>query len=314
MKKSLIFAFVAVVAMLVASCKPSVEAPKARFSYDVDGMKVTFNNLTKEVGTLTFAWEFGDGATSTEKSPVHEYTEAGSYTVTLLAKNEGGENKASETIVLEKKAVEIVLDGKFEDWAQVPADLLAVAKMSEASKWENLYELRLYADADYLYFYAEFSAEEYEGLDDAGNPITAYMVDPLDFYLNVDGDESTGSNSYLWVNSAADVLIEGFWADNFESAGVYIFPADADQGAWAWADAEVAGSTSSSDRVILGNGHAAIEGKIMLAMLPVQVKGMKVGLFTSNTDWAESGCLPETILNDDGTTTPSPLLEVKLPQ
>ena len=74
MKKSLIFAFVAVVAMLVASCKPSVEAPKARFSYDVDGMKVTFNNLTKEVGTLTFAWEFGDGATSTEKSPVHEYT------------------------------------------------------------------------------------------------------------------------------------------------------------------------------------------------------------------------------------------------
>ena len=166
------------------------------------------------------------------------------------------------------------------------------------------------ANADYIFFYVEFDGATYDYLDDNGAPATGFVVDPIDFYLNIDGDETTGSNSYLWENSAADVLIEGFWSDNYESAGVYVFPADADQTAWAWVDAEVAGSTSTCDIQSLGNGHKAIEGKIMIAMLPYDVKSIKVGAFSSNTEWSESGCLPQTTINDDGTSTPSPLLEV----
>ena len=36
-----------------------------------------------EGATLTYAWDFGDGSTSTEANPSHTYTTAGSYTVTL---------------------------------------------------------------------------------------------------------------------------------------------------------------------------------------------------------------------------------------
>ncbi|GAB2832477.1 PQQ-dependent sugar dehydrogenase [Streptomyces daliensis] len=40
--------------------------------------------------TLTYAWDFGDGATSTEANPTHTYTENGTYTATVTAKDPGG--------------------------------------------------------------------------------------------------------------------------------------------------------------------------------------------------------------------------------
>ncbi len=39
-----------------------------------------------------WAWDFGDGTTSTEQNPSHSYTSAGSYTVSLTATNSGGSN------------------------------------------------------------------------------------------------------------------------------------------------------------------------------------------------------------------------------
>lgn len=306
MKKFFLFAsLVAVVALLATSCKPKVEV-KARFSYEQDGLTVKFINASKEA--TSYAWEFGDGETSTEKDPTHTYAALGSYNVKLTAKADGGEDSYTEEITLEAKS--IVIDGDFSEWAS--AANVAEAKMGENSKWEALYDMKFCTDANYIYFYLEFTAETYETTDEAGAPITGNLVDPIDIYLNIDGDETTGSNSYLWENSAADVLIEGFWSNNFSDAGVYTFPADAAQDAWAWVDAGVVGSTETCDRKILANGHAAIEGKITMAMLPYTVKGVKVGVFTSNTDWKESGCLPETVVNEDGTSTPSPLLEVKL--
>lgn len=39
----------------------------------------------------TYAWDFGDGSTSTDESPTHTYTEAGNYTVTITISNECGQ-------------------------------------------------------------------------------------------------------------------------------------------------------------------------------------------------------------------------------
>ncbi|MDV0447565.1 hypothetical protein MsAg5_14690 [Methanosarcinaceae archaeon Ag5] len=41
---------------------------------------------------LTYSWDFGDGITSTEKNPKHNYTTGGVYTVKLTVKNQYGTN------------------------------------------------------------------------------------------------------------------------------------------------------------------------------------------------------------------------------
>jgi len=65
--------------------------PNANFSASVDSgcapLSVQFNDLSTG-GAEEWHWDFGDGATSTEPDPVHEYTEGGLYTVTMSVGNE----------------------------------------------------------------------------------------------------------------------------------------------------------------------------------------------------------------------------------
>ena len=310
MKKSILFASViAMIAMFAVSCKK--ETPKVRFSYEAKGLDVTFKNQTKSESPCTYVWDFGDGQTSTEENPTHSYAKAGSFPVKLTATNAGGTDSKTLTVDVIEPAFELNIDGNFDDWATVPASKIAQASANADTKYEYLYGMKFCADANYLYFFLEFEAGTYKYIPEGETEeVDGFRVDPIDIYMNVDGDSTTGSNSYLWENSAADILIEGFWSDKFESAGVYVFPADADQAAWAWVNANIPGSTESCEAQILANGHRAIEGKITLAALPIKATAMKVGVFTSNTEWKESGCLPQTTINDDGTTTASPLLEV----
>lgn len=58
----------------------------------------TFTNTS--VGATTYAWDFGDGNTSTTTSPVHEYDAAGTYTVTLTATNGACEAVDSFDVVI----------------------------------------------------------------------------------------------------------------------------------------------------------------------------------------------------------------------
>lgn len=58
----------------------------------------TFTNTS--VGATTYAWDFGDGNTSTSTSPVHEYSAAGTYTVTLTATNGACESVDSFDVVI----------------------------------------------------------------------------------------------------------------------------------------------------------------------------------------------------------------------
>lgn len=49
---------------------------------------VSFTNQTQNA--TSYLWEFGDGTTSTEQNPVHEYTRLGSFDVTLRVRFNGG--------------------------------------------------------------------------------------------------------------------------------------------------------------------------------------------------------------------------------
>ncbi len=73
------------------------------FSYSpanpVVGQDVQFSNAS--TGSITsYSWNFGDGSSSTLKDPVHKYSSAGNFTVTLTATNAKGSKSKSQTITV----------------------------------------------------------------------------------------------------------------------------------------------------------------------------------------------------------------------
>jgi PKD repeat protein len=59
-------------------------------------MNVQFTD-TSAGSPTSWKWDFGDGASSTERNPKHQYTALGSYTVTLIASNPNGQDTTSKT-------------------------------------------------------------------------------------------------------------------------------------------------------------------------------------------------------------------------
>ena len=71
------------------------QAPTARFTPTVSGATVTLDASASSspIGSIaTYAWDFGDGQTSTTTSPTtaHTYTTSGTFTVTLTVTNTAG--------------------------------------------------------------------------------------------------------------------------------------------------------------------------------------------------------------------------------
>jgi gliding motility-associated-like protein len=58
---------------------------------DLPNAVAEFNIINENYGPITsYFWDFGDGTTSTEANPVHQYTEEGVYDVTLTLINANG--------------------------------------------------------------------------------------------------------------------------------------------------------------------------------------------------------------------------------
>ncbi|MEV0975297.1 PQQ-dependent sugar dehydrogenase [Streptomyces sp. NPDC049915] len=77
-------------------------------------LKVQFSSAgtTDQDGdALTYSWDFGDGAKSTEADPTHKYKTNGTYTATLTAKDPGGRTgSASVQIVVGNTAPKVTLE------------------------------------------------------------------------------------------------------------------------------------------------------------------------------------------------------------
>lgn len=111
MKKNtfLILSMVAIMSIIAISCKET-PAPTAEIFATIDGYTVTFNPTVTDVST--YAWDFGDGGTSTQVRPEHTYALSGTYTVTLVVKGEGGEATATKEITIAASFVEMLTGGE----------------------------------------------------------------------------------------------------------------------------------------------------------------------------------------------------------
>lgn len=316
MKKTLFFAsLIAMVAVLATSCEPKGDAPRALFGYSENGLIVTFENLSQNA--TSYLWDFGDGKTSTEENPVHEYADYGDYTVKLTAKNAAGSKSYEEELNLIKRA--IVIDGDFKDWADLDKDVVACVANEDNFYDAYFTEAKFVRDEDYIYFYLNLSdvKDQFDSEDEDHNPIvvTGGYNEIIQFCLNC-GDETTGCSFWYFDDPAIDILIEcPTYTDKFESASVFKCPAalnGQENENWEWDDLGVFNAVVGCDAVVLGPEkdaailaeypnakRIAIEGKIDILKLGTEIKGdLKIGVVTLNPAWAETGALPQKNLAD----------------
>ena len=88
-----------VISLFLVSC-----APVANFTYDQNinttaPANISFKNKSKKAES--YEWDFGDGKTSNEETPSHQYFKPGDYTITLKAIKEGKISTYTQNIKIE---------------------------------------------------------------------------------------------------------------------------------------------------------------------------------------------------------------------
>ena len=72
----------------------------------VPGAPVTFNAAGSDADNdaLSYAWDFGDGESSTEQNPAHAYAQVGSYTATVTVSDASGASATASVLIQVSKA------------------------------------------------------------------------------------------------------------------------------------------------------------------------------------------------------------------
>lgn len=74
--------------------------PVAGFSFTTNGLEALFQD-TSTGDPTSWSWSFGDGGRSTQQSPLHEYSGAGTYVVELTVTNAAGSNSLRKFVTVD---------------------------------------------------------------------------------------------------------------------------------------------------------------------------------------------------------------------
>lgn len=80
--------------------------PVAAFSETNNDPSFDFVDGSTTTGVVTYAWDFGDGNTSTQQNPTHTYVDNGTYTVTLIVTDDCGVDTVTTTVTVNNGCVD----------------------------------------------------------------------------------------------------------------------------------------------------------------------------------------------------------------
>src|SRR5664279_973865 len=189
-----------------SSCKKESKKPEpfVFFSVQVDGATATFKNQSEDV--VKYEWDFGDGTTSNEESPVHTYPGKGKYVPTLYATTAAGAKGEASTVLQIAKTSSIKLnDNTLSDWDTISTNVVLGGPNSG-----NFIKAKYDYDGNFIYVYFEQNTTKADG-------------NIYDLYIDADNNITTGLITGEIPNGAYDVLLEGTifdgWLDPYYFIG-----------------------------------------------------------------------------------------------
>lgn len=288
MKNSTFFKFLffaVIVSAVFTSCgedepdKPVVTGD-ALFTYVADGFDVTFTNTSTVSGTTTSSWDFGDGESSADKSPVHSYAGKGEYTVKLTVTDaDAGTHDVTTKVSVDKSTRISLEDNSFDDWDKVTEDKYKVTLGDNSGVITSVvYDY----DADNVYGKMTF-----EGA------LTDSVI--LNVFIDSDAD-LTGFSSALWPLFGVDYLMQGqvtLGADSWFGSFLY---SGADHG-WGWTD-EGLSDFYTVGNIEEGNGQVTFEIAFDRAKVPgMNADEIKIIMYLANKGWSEIGFAPDKFVD-----------------
>jgi len=268
---------------LFTSCKKDAPVPKADFTYEVNNLEVIFTNTSTDA--TTYEWDFGDSQTSTETSPTHAYADYGTYTVTLKATGDGGENTVSYDVEL--PIVEpIAIDGNFDDWSSV-SSLCAFPD----GEGRTLLELKVTDSRDFLYF-------NIKG--------TSSIGEVIQLYIDADNNGETGWGYWNWFNTPGleylmEAVIVGFTGAD---PGSVIQTATGPDINWPWESLIAQNAIFASSGYVVTGSNKTLEFSIIKSIftIPELSSAIRIVLGNSDNTWANVGSLPPKETSADPVT------------
>lgn len=154
------------------------EKPIADFDADVLGRRLKLENKTEHPKNqaMTYEWYFGDGASSTQKDPIHVYDEAGNYTVALTVTDVDGDIDMSSKQVTAENGLFMSSkpDNPIMDVDAVQGITVDVVNFETSQV--NDFRLQTITDPDYVSFEGQPSPAVLRSIPKNGSIQTTYRI------------------------------------------------------------------------------------------------------------------------------------------
>lgn len=242
------------------------------FETSINGNDVTFTNKT--TGAVSYKWDFGDGTTSDEESPVHTYPGKGKYVPTLYATTTNGKVTEGSTVLYIAKTSPVKLDdNSLADW-----DNVTDYEVTSGAAEKYFRRAKFDYDASYVYVYLEVNSAAANG-------------DIYDFYMDTDNNAGTGLLTGTFPEGGYDVLLEGAvlddWFDAFYHKGA--------QNEFSF-DLSSATEFYSVGTQVQEGGVLKFELRLSRSKLKglAATTGMRIGIQATKNDWSATlGNMPD---------------------
>jgi hypothetical protein len=231
--------FAAFLMLLLLTCRKEGEytlenTPPLDFRSYYNGLEVTFVNAVE--GATDISWNFGDETSDvTGDSVVHVFNMTGNYVITMNGTEQGKSYTFHTVLRVDKPSAVSLTDDTFDDWGNVNYPDFQLEGQDKLLGGEVDY------DANYIYFFIEYSTAGAGGLADLGSAV-------MDLYMDVDNSAGTGFSSSIGAELLFEGNIPSEWFDYYKFSG-------AAQGDWSW-------ETVTRDHGIK-LGHTEVTGDIV---------------------------------------------------